>query len=39
MKIYQGFPYEREVYDFYPNYVEKAFKPWSEQLKDFKFNQ
>ena len=39
MKIYQGFPYENEVYDYYPNYDEKSFKPWTELIKEFKYNK
>ena len=37
MKIYQGFPYENEVYDYYPNYAEKVFKPWNEIISEFKY--
>lgn len=39
MKIYQSFPYEGEVYDYYPNYEEKAFKPWNDIMRDFKYNR
>ena len=38
MKIFNGFPFENEVFDYYINFEKKEFKLWSELITEFKFN-
>jgi len=39
LKIFTGFPYEGDIYDYYVNFERREFRPWSDLLTEFKFNK
>lgn len=38
-KYFNGFPYNDEVYDFFPNFKEKKFVKWDEMITPYKYDR
>lgn len=39
MKIITGFPFEGEVFDYWANFKDKTFSPWTDLVTEFKYDR
>jgi len=39
LKIMSGFPFEGDVYDYWPNWETKTFNNWNSKVTEFNYNR
>ena len=39
LKIFSGFPFEGEVYDYFIDFTKKEFKPWKDKVPSWSYNK